>query len=352
MPDELDPRHLWRRVAQLALVAALVVAVVAAVPGLSGIRNRIAHADPAWLVVAAAAQLAAALSYIALFRSVFCQRMRWGLSAQIGMSELAADALLPGGGTGGLALGAWALSRGGMSTGHIARRTVVFFLATSAANFAIVILAGLGLALGVLPGRASLALTLTPALGAAAIIVLVVVVLPRLLDRFAPRSAPPASSSARGRAHRFIVNASSTVADGVRETVSLLRAGRPLVVVGSLGYLAFDIVVLGACFRAFGPVPPLGTLLLAYVLGQLGGLLPLPGGIGGVDAGLIGALVLYGTPLAPATTAVLVYHALHLLLPVLLGVPAFVGLRRALRRAEDPMMICAPLADAGAAAAS
>ncbi len=75
-----------------------------------------------------------------------------------------------------------------------------------------------------------------------------------------------------------------------------------------------------------------GTLLLAYVLGQLGGLLPLPGGLGGIDAGLIGALVVYGEPIVPATTAVLVYYAVHLLLPVLLGVPAFVGLEDARHR--------------------
>lgn len=140
------------------VVAAVVVAAVAAVPGLAGIRQRLAHADPAWLMIGGAAQLAAGISYVALFRCVFSERMRWTLSLQIGLSELAADALLPGGGTDGLALGAWALHRGGMSTGHIARRSVVFFLATSAANFALVILAGLGLALGVLPGKASLAL--------------------------------------------------------------------------------------------------------------------------------------------------------------------------------------------------
>jgi len=97
-------------------------------------------------------------------------------------------------------------------------------------------------------------------------------------------------------------------------------------------------------------LPPVGTLLLAYVLGQLGGLLPLPGGVGGIDAGLIGAFVIYGEPIVPVTTAVLVYHAMRLLLPVLLGVPAFVALGHSLGRAEDPMAICAPLAEAGIAA--
>ncbi len=186
MPDELHPRHLWRRLALLAVVVAVVAAAVAAVPGLVGIRHRLGHAEAGWLAIAAAAQLAAALSYVALLRGVFCRQLRWGLSLQIGFSELAADALLPGGGTARLALGPWALHRGGMSTGHVARRSVVFFLASSAANFAVVILAGLGLALGVLPGRASLVLALTPAAVSAAVVLLLVLVLPRLLDRIHP----------------------------------------------------------------------------------------------------------------------------------------------------------------------
>ena len=60
----------------------------------------------------------------------------------------------------------------------------------------------------------------------------------------------------------------------------------------------FDVAALAAAFAAIGSVPPVGVLLLAYVVGQLGGLIPLPGGVGGADGGLIAALVLYGTPLS------------------------------------------------------
>ena len=88
--------------------------------------------------------------------------------------------------------------------------------------------------------------------------------------------------------------------DGVGEAVCLLRSGDARLLAGALGYLVFDLVVFWACFRAFGATPPISSLLLAYLLGQLGALIPVPGGIGGVDAGLVGALILYGTP---ATTA-------------------------------------------------
>jgi len=345
--DELDSRHLRRRVLQLVLVAVVVAAAVAALPGLGGVRRHFEHAQPTWLSLAAAAELASAVSYVVLLRAVFCPRMRWRPAYHLGMSELAADSVLPAGGAGGLALGAWALRRGGVSTEHIAHRTVVFFLVTSAANFAAVIVAGLGLALGLLPGRASLALTVGPALVAVASIILVVLVLPRVLDGVAPRRAPAsAAEGKRARFGRFLIRTSGTVADGVRGTVFLLASGRPLVIVGSLGYMAFDIAALAACFRATGSaLPPLAILVLAYAIGHLGALVPIPGGVGATGGGLIGAFVLYGLALGPVTAAVLLYRLVQVGLPALLGLPAFVLLQRGLRHAEGAMAICEPLAE-------
>jgi uncharacterized membrane protein YbhN (UPF0104 family) len=101
------------------------------------------------------------------------------------------------------------------------------------------------------------------------------------------------------------------------------------VLAGAAGYMLFDVAMLGVAFAAFGePSPPAGVLLMAYLIGQLGGLIPLPGGLGGVDGGLIGTLVLYGAGATAAATAVLAYRAVVLLLPVALGVPALVSLRR------------------------
>ena len=102
------------------------------------------------------------------------------------------------------------------------------------------------------------------------------------------------------------------------------------------GYMLFDVAMLGVCFAAFGlSVPPAGVLLMAYLIGQLGGLVPLPGGVGGVDGGLIGTLVLYGAGATAAATAVLAYRAIVLLLPLALGVPALRQVHRRLQ-AEAP----------------
>jgi uncharacterized membrane protein YbhN (UPF0104 family) len=354
LPDELHPRHLWRRVAQFVLAIAVVGVAVAAAPGLGGVRHHLERAEPSWLLIGVMAELASALSYVVVLRAVFCRRMQWRRSYQLGMSELAADSLLPAGGAGGLALGAWALRRSGMPTRHIARRTVVFFLVTSAANFAAVIVAGVGLALGLLPGRASLALTLLPASLAGLVVLLVVLVLPRLLDRVTPTVGPAsAAGGRRGRARRMVIRTSGTLAEGVRETASILRAGRPLAIAGSVGYLAFDSAVLAACFAATGSaLPPLGIIVLAYTIGQLGGLIPLPGGIGATGGGLVAAFVLYGASIGPATAAVLLYRALQLGVPALLGPPAFVLLHRALGRRDAAMpTLCEPLAEDDAVAA-
>src|SRR5256885_4857263 len=129
-----------------------------------GLRIRLSHATPGWLILGVGLKVLSGLGYIAVFRMVFCRRMSWRVSYQIGMSELGANALVPTGGAGGLALGAWALKRGGMGGEEIARRTVAFFLLTSLPNVLSVIVLGLGLAVGVYGGESNLLLTLVPAL--------------------------------------------------------------------------------------------------------------------------------------------------------------------------------------------
>jgi len=121
----------------------------------------------------------------------------------------------------------------------------------------------------------------------------------------------------------------------VQESFALLRARSPLVVGGCVGYLALDIAALGAAFQAFGGGgPPVGTFVLAYTLGQAGALIPTPGGLGGTEGGLIGMLVVYGAPAAPAAAAVLAYRVFQLGLPAIFGLVAFGQIRRRLRDDE------------------
>ena len=123
----------------------------------------------------------------------------------------------------------------------------------------------------------------------------------------------------------------------------LLRTRQPELLIGTAGYMLLDVAVLAACFEAFGTeLPTFGVLLVAYILGQLGGLIPIPGGLGGTDGGLIGVLVLYGVDAADAAVAVIAYRGVLLAVPALMGFPALAILRRRLREERHDIAACAP----------
>lgn len=346
MPDALSPRHLASRLAQIALVLGVGGLLLATLPGLGDVRERFSDARPGWVALALVLELGSVVAFVVVFRGVFCIKMPWGFSAQVGLSEQAANVLLPAGGAGGLALGAWALNRAGMSAGHIARRSVAFFLITSSTNFVVAVIAGLGLVTGVLPGTGNLALAAIPAALAIGVIA-TVLLLPRILPEKPGEeeaAAVDGGASRRARLRFRLAHTGATVAEGVRDAGALLRSGRPSVIGGAAGYLLCDMAALIAAFHAFGHAPAAGDFLMAYVIGQLGGLVPLPGGVGGTDGGLVAALALYGTPLASATAAVLAYRAFQLGLPALAGTVAFGRLRQTLQRDSRAAAGCEPMA--------
>jgi uncharacterized protein (TIRG00374 family) len=337
MAEELSPRHLGRRLLELAALAVVTVVAIGALPGLGELRQQFADANPALIVLVAVLQLGSTVSYVVAFRDIFCPRMSWRFSYQLGMAEQATNVLLPSGGAGGLALGAWALRQGGISTEFIARRSVAMFVITSIPNFFCLVVIGVLLLAHALPGHAP-ALPTAVFVGLGVGVAAFAAMLPRLLGRTRP-------GEEGSRLRRALRAGAIALADGVRDTGSLLRSGRPLAIGGAIGYLTFDILALAAAFAAVGGSPAVGPLVFAYVIGQLGGLIPIPAGIGGTDGGLIGALVLYGSPLSQAAAAVLIYRAFQLTIPSLLGAVAFVQLRRALRSSPSPAAACAPLAE-------
>jgi uncharacterized membrane protein YbhN (UPF0104 family) len=337
MPDELNPRHLWRRLIELAAFVGVVALLVGALPGLSDVRQRFADADPWFIVLAGVLELASCLSYVIVFREVFCRRLPWGFSYNLALAEQGTNVLVPTGGAGGLALGAWALRQGGMPTEHIGRRSVSFFVFTSIPNFACAAIGGVLLAAHVLPGKRPLVPTIVLS-ALAALAMVAVAAVPRLVGFMETREDA-------GRLRRLIQRSLTALAEGVRDTGKLLWPPQPAALAGSIGYMGFDLAALAAAFAAFGSPPQFGALLFAYVIGQLGGLIPLPGGIGGTDGGLIGALVLYGSSATQAAAAVLVYRVFQLGLPAVLGTIGFTRVRREIASASAPAALCAPLAE-------
>src|SRR5262245_29295985 len=246
----------------LAAIVVIVVALLALLPGLSSLRDAFAGAKPGWIVLGVVLELLSCASYVLVFRGVFCRRLSWRTSTEIGLSEQAANSLLSVGGAGGLVLGAWILRRGGVPGGQIARRTVAFFLITSLANVGFLALGGIALATGLADGPSNVLLGIVPALVGIGAIAL------------ALAAGPLARALGERSSRHAVVVTLGALADGVAEAVKLLRS--PMALVGSAGYMLFDIAVLGVCFPAFGnPLPPIDVLLLAYIIGQLGGLVPL-----------------------------------------------------------------------------
>jgi uncharacterized protein (TIRG00374 family) len=336
MPKEFEPRRLLKRTAQIVAVLVVVGLVLLFAPGLGQVRHLLTDAEPKWVALAVVFEALSCVSYVLLFRPIFCQSMPWRTSWEIGLAEVGAGSILPASGAGGLALGAWILSRGGMPAERIARRSVAFFIIKSSVNFVAVAVLGTVMALGLVGPDLSLWLTAVPAAGALLVIAAVLVV-----PRLGPGSPVPSDA---GRTRKAIREVRRALVTGTHEAVQIVRSRNLLVITGAVGYWAWDNAVLWAAFHAFGHSPPITVILMGYLIGQLGGLLPLPGGLGGIDGGLIGTLIVYGTPAAVTAAAVLTYRVILFWLPLLVGTVAFISLRRGLNRPDRPELCFVPAA--------
>jgi uncharacterized protein (TIRG00374 family) len=336
MPDEFEPRRLARRTLQIVVALAVVGLVLLLAPGLGEVRHLLTEAKPEWVALAVALEAMSCVSYVLMFRPIFCTNMPWRTSWEIGLAELGAGSIVPASGAGGLALGAWILREGGMPAERIASRSVAFFLIKSSVNFIAVAVLGTVMALGLVGPDLSLWLTAVPAV-ASMFVIAAILVVPRL------GVGDPAGPDA-GRTRKALREVRKALVGGTGEAVQIVRSRNLLVITGSLGYWAWDNAVLWATFHAFGFSPPITVILLGYLIGQLGGLLPLPGGLGGIDGGLIGTLIVYGTPAAPTAAAVLVYRVILFWLPLLVGSLAFISLRRALNSPDRPELCVVPAA--------
>ena len=115
------------------------------------------------------------LGFVRALWAVFDRIVPWRRALVLGLAEQGANVLLPAGGAGGPAFGAYVLRRVGVPAVLADRRHAALFLATSAVGFFALVLAGTGEALGILAGDVSLLASAVPAAGAAAIIVLAIV---------------------------------------------------------------------------------------------------------------------------------------------------------------------------------
>jgi uncharacterized membrane protein YbhN (UPF0104 family) len=309
-------RTLRNSVISLAIFFALVVALLLGVPGLREAADHISDARPEWVLAGIGLELLSCAGYVVLFELVFGPLGR-GLTSRLSLSELAVNSVVSMSGLAGIALGAWVLRSKGLSMERIARRSVLIFVLTSAVNVAAVVVIGIPMWLEVLPGSTNPLLTLLPA-GAALVTMVATIALAGWARRLGERD------QTNGR----LAVAMRAAGGGVQEGLLLIRR-HDWRLAGAVGYWLFDNLVLLACFAAFGHSPSFWSVAMAYLVGMLANSLPVPGGFLAVEGGLVGMLLLFGIrPASVVIAAVVVYRAISLWVPALIGSLAFLGLRR------------------------
>jgi uncharacterized protein (TIRG00374 family) len=307
--------------------------------GLGDALSRLDEADPLWIGIAIGFNVLAYVTYIALFKAVVggdALRLKWKETYEINMAGVAATLLFSAGGAGGIALTYWALRKAGMGRRDVARRMVAFITLHYAFYPLALIVFGVLLRTGVLEGKGSVELTVIPAAVAGLLIVIgiLIALIPPDLER---RLAPFAHGE---RARAFLKSAAkvpATVGEGFRFAIGLFahpsRGG--LAVLGAAGFWAASIGVLWASFHAFGVHVPLAVVVQGFFLGMVANLFPLaPAGVGAVDAGMIGAFVLFGIPETTVFPAILVFRLVAFWMPIPVGIIAFFQLRKTVHRWE------------------
>lgn len=332
-----------RRLIQTAvIVVALLVGIYFLFPKLVGLSNalgKLDDADPLWIGIAIGFNVLAFATYIALFKAVVggdAVRFTWLETYEINMAGLAATLLFSAAGAGGIVLTFWALRKAGMARHEVARRMVAFLTLHYAFYPLALILFGVLLRTGVLNGKASIELTIVPA-GVAGLLLALGLLFALVPPDLGPKVARFVHGKRGQEIARNIAKVPAVFAEGFRFAIGLFTHPRQggLAVLGAAGFWAANIGILWASFHAFGVHVPLAVVVQGFFLGMVANLIPFaPAGVGAVDAGMIGAFVLFGVPETTVFPAILVYRLIAFWMPIPFGVAAFFQLRNRVQHWE------------------
>jgi len=300
-------RTRWRwqwRVFATGLIGLVSLGLMLWVAPLDEVIEQLRHMNPAWVLGAVAFELASCLSYVIIFRRFFPEPPR-AVSRTVAWIAMGAGAVLPGGNISSAAATGLLLRRHGIGTRRLVTRCAALLSLLTGFGFALNGIAGVWL-LARLPGgphdlsHAGIPILVSiGVLGGAAL----VVHLSHRLGAAAPRPV-------RG------------VAAGLHGGWRVARTPHWRLL-GVAGFLGLDMAALWAACAATGH--PLGfpAVVIAYCIGYLATAVPMPAGLGVLDAGLAASLVLYGLPPVASVGAVLVYHAISIWVPGLGGLAAW-----------------------------
>ena len=319
--------HLQRAAFRLVAYLLLAYVVLKLIPALEQALSSLEHVSWPWVLAALALETVSEIGFVASWSAIVdpedlltAEGRGRRLDSRVAWAQLGGGTLIPGGSYGGLGVGAWILHRLGMSARVIAEREFNLSFLNTAVDALALIVFGVGLATGILSGEQRLLLTVLPAAVAAAGVTAALLIARR----------------ARGHAERLqakhpkIATALTTLANAVDDTKRLLfERGNWTSVLGIVAYLGFDVLVLWTAFLAVHahPLPGFAIVIMAYIIGALGGSIPLPASIGTIG-GIAGMLILYGVAHNPAIAAVLLHQAIGLLVPLTGGGIAYAILRR------------------------
>lgn len=303
----------------LALFALVVFAVDQLVPGAG---HRLAHASASWLVLALGLELLACAAYVLLFQAVF-SRAPWIVTLrrgiQIALGELGAFAITPTG-IGGPAIRVWGLRAGAMPWRALVVRSISHGAVFNVPYVAAAAVLGVGVSLHLLAGHAPVLTALAPLALVAGVCA---------LAGGATWFARAGGSRHDSPLRRRLRSALATVPEGIADLAVVAR--KPGSLLGAIGWWAGDCAALWAAFQAVSGRPALSVLILAYMLGQLGNTLPLPGGVGGVEPLMLGIFSASGLDLGLAGAAIICYRTIALGVQGTVGAAAFVSLASDLR---------------------
>ena len=331
-----------KRIAQTVVaVLVLVAAIYFLFPKLVGIDDevrRLGDGDLTWITVALACSGLMFLSYVGLFKGIVGERLRlrWSESYQITMAGLAATRLFSAGGAGGIVLTYWALRKAGMPRRQSAGRMVAFLVLLYAVYMFTLVINGILLETGVFAGPNPAGLTIIPAAMAGGVIVLFLLI--ALIPGDFQRQLADASPDTRlGRIAVRLATVPETMAQGTRLAIAIVRDPRRggMALAGAVGFWAANIAILWASFKAYDVSVGGAVIVQGFFVGMVANLFPFaPGGVGAVDAGMIGTFILFGLPTGAVFAAVLCYRVIAFWLPLPPGIVAFIQLRGTVRRWE------------------
>ena len=334
-----DPKRIAETLFVVLLMVAAIYVLVPKVLDTQNALDKLGDANAIWIAIALGFNVLAFFSYVALFRGVIGERvlhLEWRESYQITMAGLAATRLFSAGGAGGIVLTYWALRKAGMPRRQTACRMVAFLVLLYAVYMFALVLDGILLRTGILNGANPAGLTIVPAAlaGAAIAVVLLFALIPEDVER---RLGGFARGYRFARHARRLASGPATLASGTRTAIGFVRdpSRGGLAVVGAVGFWAANIAILWAAFHAFDTQVPLGVVVQGFFIGMVANLFPFaPGGVGAVDAGMIGTFVLFDVPSAEVFAAVLTYRLIAFWLPIPPGIVAFLQLRKTVARWE------------------